>query len=134
MPRISDETRAAIIDDVKAGKARNEIARDRDVSAGSVTNIAHAAGLSFDRSATRNATSASVADSASRRAALAERLIVLAELSMEQTIRELRKASSRDAATVMGIAIDKHRALIDMDRDPEGLTAVDAWLRSLTGQ
>ncbi len=138
MPKPLDpDKRAAILDDIKAGtKSRNQIARDHGVSVSSVTKIARQEGLpgAFDRSRTRNATAAAVADHASRRAALAERLITLAETSMDQALAVLREASARDAAVVLGIAVDKHRALVDMDRDPEGLAAVDAWLRGITGQ
>lgn len=138
MPRpIPDQVRDAILDDIRAGtKSRNQIARDHNVSVGTVTNIAKRAGLTsaFDRSATKNATAASIVDAASRRAQLAEKLIKLAELSMDQAVAELGEASSRDAAVVLGIAVDKHRQLVDMDRDPEGLSAVDAWLRGITGQ
>ncbi|MER5421658.1 hypothetical protein [Streptosporangium roseum] len=121
---IPDTKRQAILDDIRAGKSRNAIAREHGVRAGTVTKIAQENDLRFARSATKHATAASVADTASRRAALAERLIRLAELSMDQAIAELGEASSRDTAVVLGIAVDKHRALVDMDRDPEGLTAV----------
>lgn len=124
----------AILASIDAGKSRNETAREHQVSASTVSRIAAANARSFDRAKTKNATAASVADSASRRARLAERLIALAELSMDQAIAELGEASSRDAAVVLGIAVDKHRQLVDMDRDPEGLAAVDAWLRGITGQ
>lgn len=138
MPRPLDpDKRAAILADIKAGtKSRNQIARDHNVSVSTVTKIARQEGLTgaFDRSLTRNATAAAVADHASRRAALAERLITLAEHSMDRALASLREASARDAAVVLGIAVDKHRALVDMDRDPEGLAAVDAWLRGITGQ
>lgn len=140
MPRgtpIDDQKRNAILADIKAGqKSRNQIARDHNVSVGTVTNIAKRAGLTsaFDRSSTKRATAASVADTAARRAQLAEKMIALAELSMDQVIAELGEASARDAAVVLGIAVDKHRQLVDMDRDPEGLAAVDAWLRGVTGQ
>lgn len=131
---ISPEKRAAILDSIKAGGTRNAIARQHDVSPSTVSKVASENGHAFDRAQTKHATAASVADTSSRRAALAERLIRLAELSMDQAIAELGEASARDAAVVLGIAVDKHRALIDMDRDPEGLAAVDAWLRGVTGQ
>ncbi|MGW6498561.1 hypothetical protein [Nonomuraea angiospora] len=138
MPRaIPDDVRQAILADIEAGqKSRGQIAREHEVSTTSVSNIAKQAGLvgAFSREQTKEATAANVADSASRRARLTERLITLAELSMDQAIAELGEASSRDAAVVLGIAVDKHRQLVDMDRDPEGLAAVDAWLRGITGQ
>jgi transposase-like protein len=134
---LDNETRAAILDDIRAGqKSCRAIATDHNVSRTTVSKIAKDAGIvdAFGRQKTKEATAASVADAASRRAQLAEKLIKLAELSMDQAIAELGQASSRDAAVVLGIAIDKHRQLVDMDRDPEGLSAVDAWLRGITGQ
>lgn len=131
---LDPELKAAILEAIKAGGKRNEIARTHQVSPSTVSKLAAEIGHAFDRAQTKHATAASVADTASRRATLAERLIRLAELSMDQAIAELGEASSRDAAVVLGIAVDKHRALVDMDRDPEGLAAVDVWLRGITGQ
>lgn len=135
-PPIPDTKRAQILGDIKAGGTCRGIARQHGVSRTTVSKLAQDAGLddAFGRQQTKKATAASVADSASRRAKLAENLIKLAELSMDQAVAELGEASARDAAVVLGIAVDKHRALVDMDRDPEGLAAVDAWLRGVTGQ
>lgn len=135
-PPLDPQLRAAIAEAIKAGGKRNEIAREHGVSPSTVSKIARDDGLTsaFDRTQTKNATEAARADNAARRAQLAEKLIALAELSMDQVIAELGEASARDAAVVLGIAVDKHRQLVDMDRDPEGLAAVDAWLRGVTGQ
>ncbi|GHH67558.1 hypothetical protein GCM10017673_14740 [Streptosporangium violaceochromogenes] len=133
-PPIDPTKRAAILDSIKLGGKRNAIARQHSVSPSTVSKLAAEIGHAFDRAQTKHATAASVADSAARRAKLAENLIQLAELSMDQAVAELGDASARDAAVVLGIAVDKHRALVDMDRDPEGLAAVDAWLRGITGQ
>ncbi|MGI5153611.1 hypothetical protein [Microbispora sp. CA-102843] len=137
MPRPLDpDKRAAILDDIKAGHARNVIAREHGVSAGTVTNIARAAGLThaFDRSATKRATEAAQADAASERATLAAESLAAARAALRRALAALPEASARDAAVSYGILVDKHRALVDMDRDPEGLAAVDAWLRGITGQ
>lgn len=67
-----------------AGKGRNEIARALDVSAGTVTNIARALGLSFDRSETAAATAAKVVDLKARRAAIQARLIARAEKVLDR--------------------------------------------------
>lgn len=69
--KLSDDERAAIVAGIRAGKSRNDIARDSGRSAGTVTKIATAEGLSFDRAATKHATEARRADNAARR----ERLI-----------------------------------------------------------
>lgn len=61
------------------GISRNEVARRMGRSAYSVTKMAHSRGLTFDRTKTRAATEAMVADAAARRAALAEALLNDAE-------------------------------------------------------
>ena len=69
---IDAAKREAITADIKAGKPRNQIARDHGVSAGTVTNIAKAAGITgaFDRSNTAKATRAKQFDAAAARAQL----------------------------------------------------------------
>lgn len=57
-----------------AGRSRNAIAREIGRSASTVSKIADALGLDFDRSATAAATQARSADLAARRTALADRL------------------------------------------------------------
>lgn len=111
---IPEHTKQAILADIRAGqKSRAQIARDHGVSAGSVTNIARRAGLTdaFDRSATKNATAAAMADNAARRARLTQRLVTLAEISLDRAVAELSETTARDAAVVLGIAVDKHIAL-----------------------
>lgn len=46
---LTPEQRAAVADDIRAGMGRNAIARKHGISAGSVTNIARAEHLWFDR-------------------------------------------------------------------------------------
>lgn len=65
---VSDAERARIIATIEAGTSRNDTARKHKRSPGTITKIAHAAGLSFDRSATRAATEAKQADNRARRA------------------------------------------------------------------
>jgi hypothetical protein len=77
-PRIPDDKRAAILADIKAGiKGRNQIARDHDVSVGTVTKIAKDADVTdaFDRSQMAKATHAAVEDNRSRRARIASELL-----------------------------------------------------------
>lgn len=76
MPKPLDpEKREAIEQAIRDGKKRNEIAREFDVSGATVTNIGKkleaTEGLrAFDRSATKHATEARVADQAAERARL----------------------------------------------------------------
>lgn len=69
--KLSDDERAAIVDAIRAGRSRNDVARESGRSCDTVTRIAKAEGLSFDRAATKHATEARRADNAARR----ERLI-----------------------------------------------------------
>lgn len=68
---ITEAERARIVELIRAGRSRNDIAREVGRAAGSVTKIARDHGLEFDRSATQAATAAVKVDNASRR----ERLI-----------------------------------------------------------
>ncbi|MEX0706262.1 MAG: helix-turn-helix domain-containing protein, partial [Nitriliruptoraceae bacterium] len=72
---LGDDERRHIQDLIRSGKARNEIAREVGRSPGTVSNIASAAGLSFDRTATRAATRAKQDDNRSRRSELEGLLI-----------------------------------------------------------
>jgi hypothetical protein len=67
-----------------AGKSRNDIARELNISAGSVTAIAKEIGVSFDRSATATAVRARSIDCKARRLALSERLLDEAEALLDQ--------------------------------------------------
>jgi hypothetical protein len=62
--------RQAIIADIKAGKPRNQIARDHHVSGSTVTKIAREIPTAFDRAQTQNATRARRFDAAAARAQL----------------------------------------------------------------
>lgn len=86
-PRLPDDKRAAILADIRSGKLGNrEIARLHGVSSGTVTNIARQGGVddAFERSQTKKATEATVADSRALRASTARRLIVKANDLLDQ--------------------------------------------------
>lgn len=135
-PRLSDELRAAILADIEAGKkSARQIARDHDVSVGTVSKIAKDERVdgAFERSQTKKAVQASTIDYAARRAALAGRQLTLAEKAVEHAIDTLSEASAAQAAVIAGVAIDKHRLLDQYDADTQGLAAVDAWLKAMIG-
>lgn len=67
-PRIPDEARRAILDDIDSRMPRNQIAAKHHVSPSTVTGIARQNNRSFDRSQTKNATEAARADNAALRA------------------------------------------------------------------
>lgn len=157
MPRIPDDKRAAIEADIRAGqKSRNQIARDHDVSVGSVTNIAKGLGLTtaFDRSATKNATKAAQLDAKARRAVLQHRFLDRAERALddmerahlvfnfggkENTYAEhlLDRPPTGDQRNLMIIAatgLDKSIAIDRHDADTMANAAVDTWLDAMLGR
>ncbi|GAA3441050.1 hypothetical protein [Planomonospora venezuelensis] len=149
MPRgkaLPDDKRQAILDDIKASqKSRNAIARDHDVSVGTVTNIAKRNGLTtaFDRSSTKRATEAKQADNRAVRAELSRRLLAKAGDLLDQMDGEylvysfggkdntfnskvLPKppaAELRNLMTSAAVAIDKH---VVIDRHDSGAGAEQA--------
>lgn len=69
-PRITDDERAEILRLAREGLARNEVARQVGRDPSVVTRICNAAGVSFDRSATKAATAARQIDLKALRAEL----------------------------------------------------------------
>lgn len=152
MPRIPDRKRQAIADDIRAGKPRNQVARDHDVSAGTVTNIARESGLTeaFDRSATKNATAALVADNKALRAITSRRMLVKANELLDQmdqphivfniggkdnvyTEHLMDRPPTTDLRNLMtsaAVAIDKHAVLEKLDSD-SGADAARSMLGAL---
>jgi hypothetical protein len=136
------------------GRGCNAIARQLGRDRSTISRAAAEMGLSFDRAQTRQATAARVDDAKHKRAVLAEQLLDDALRLREQlwkpctvhsfggrdnTYAEHQVAEppfrdKRDILASVGLAVDKHARLIELDRDPEGLAAVDAWLRGITGQ
>lgn len=138
---IPDNVRAAILTDIQAGeKGCRAIARDHDVSDGTVRNIAEDAGIldAFTRVNTENATRARQSDLAARRAVIAEMLLddiqalrdrawqpyqVVTSSQHGAEITELPLPPLRDAQaayTSIAVALDKHLALVRHDGDTGG--------------
>jgi len=159
MPKpLSQRKRAAILRDIKAdGAKRNEIARKHGVSPGTVTGIAKTAGITdaFDRSSTKRATEAAVADNAEWRAATSRRFLgkcndlldqmdvphlVFAFGGKENTYNEhqLDRPPTGDLRNLMvsaATAFDKHLAAErHAAGDESGVAAVDAWLRGMLSE
>lgn len=147
---IGEEERVEIVEAIRSGKARNDIARDFERSPGVVSKIALAEGLSFERAAeTATAAEARKADLAQRRSDLRNRFMdeangFLDQLhephvvigwhkgeAFEHQLPEPDARSKRDLMIAAGICVDK--ALRLDDADAQGLAAVDAWLRSIVG-
>lgn len=119
------------------GLSRNGIAREVGCSAGTVSNVCKEFGLSFDRSITENATRAKVIDNKAVRAAIASDTLAatqdLTRVIQQRIEGGLGDESFRDLATVFGILVDKHGALVKMDQSSENHSAVDSWLEHITG-
>ena len=136
-PPLDPELRAAIAADIRAGKSRNSIARERDVSPATVSNIARENSLNFDRTLTETATRAKQVDNKARRAALAERLLDKAtdlldlmdqpylvyafggkDNDYNEHLRDRPPATDlRNLMTSAAVAIDKHAVLEKLDSD-----------------
>jgi hypothetical protein len=156
--KIPDATRHAIEQAIREGAGTvscRGLAREHGVSAGTVRNIAKAAGLAgaFTRASVENATRARGADMASRRARIAEDMLDLADHLVKRarapyevwigtpqgaervTYDEPPLNEVRQAMTAIGIAVDKHMALIRFDTKDNGnataLALVDALAASL---
>ena len=138
---LPDDKRAAILADIKTGKPRNAIARKHGVSPSTVTKIAKSAGATdaFDRSQTKAATEARIADAAAERASLVTASLAAAKAALARMYEDLSQASARDAAVIFGIAVDKHLALerhnsgADADRAASLLGAILSDLQARHG-
>ncbi|WP_052720211.1 hypothetical protein [Actinoplanes rectilineatus] len=86
-PRIPDDVRAAILDDIRSGVLGNrKIATKHGVSSGTVTNIARQAGVSdaFERTHTKKATEAAALDNKALRVKTARRFLNKANELLDQ--------------------------------------------------
>lgn len=134
---ISDTVRQTIIDLHSVGQSRNAIAKAAGVSAGTVTNVCKAAGLTFDRTATRAAVAAHAIDAKARRAELKELLLEDAHRLRKQlweptivfnfggkdntyeesSLSEPVFADKKNILSAVGIAVDKVEKLEKLDND-----------------
>lgn len=151
---VTDKIRARVIELGRTGEwSRNAIAKDVGLSGATVSKICREAQppVTFDRSAIRAATEAKVFDAKARRARLAEGVLddadeirkrLFAQLTVKTTdgngmVVEYQVDPSardwKDAATALGIMIDKHLVLARADSDDRDLPAVDAWLVAMMG-
>jgi hypothetical protein len=149
---LDPQKRAAILDDIKAGGTCRGIARKHEVSDASVRKIAKDAGITdaFSRAQTENATRARTADMKAQRAQLAADLLADAQRLRERawspsqvvvgtkdgadivTLDLPPLRDTREAYTAIGIAIDKHGKLGEMDAD-HGVGEAKAMLTDLMG-
>ncbi|MFJ2029442.1 hypothetical protein [Streptosporangium sp. NPDC087985] len=152
-PPLDPELKAAILESIKAGGTCRGIARSADVSPSTVAKIARENGLGFERTQTKNATEAKVADNAALRASTSRRFLVKANELLDQMDGEhtvfnfggkdntfnskvLPKppvSDLRNLMTAAAVAIDKHLVIEKHDNSGESHAAVDAWLTEMTG-
>lgn len=142
-PRKADpETVARLAAD---GLGRNAVARTLGVSRRAVDEAARAAGITWDRTATAQATAARLADV---RADLADTFATTADLAGDRLIDELGRddldaGTLRALATVAGISTDKLVILGDRVSATDGTgdslldqlrSGIDSWAAGLADQ
>lgn len=164
MARLSEEQRLAIEKDLKATHGTREgatrrVADRHGISQSTVRRIQidlRLAPFADDevRTVTKNATAALVADNAARRAAIAKRLLDVAERAIddmgapakiynfggkdntynEREVPRPPTGDQRNLATVAAIALDKHKMLDGYDAQQGMASAVDDWLGAMMGR
>lgn len=151
--RLADPKREAILADVRAGKTCGQTSRDHEVSRSTVSKLAKEAGLTFERTQTKSATEAVLADNRAWRAQTSRRFLAKCNALMdrmdgphlvyafggkdndynEHELAEPPVDALRGLMTAAAIAFDKHLAADKHDADVgNDLNSVDAWLDSLT--
>lgn len=155
MAKVTADEETRIVALIDQGKARNEIAREVERSASTITGIATKHGRSFDRSATKTATAAKAADNDARIEALLQRALSAAEkeysrldaldrgeryrlvkVSAGQVIdRMVSTAPEEDRQrmhTTAAIQVDKAKVLRSMKSDArEGKTLIERFVDGL---
>lgn len=120
MPRgqpVDPTARARVIELARAGKGRNEIAREVGINVSTVTKIAKENGLAFDRAATAVAVAVRSTDLKARRQTIVSRLYGLAERDLDRLEAPTFTATARAAngttvTTVLNVVpSDEARAL-----------------------
>ncbi|NYE50246.1 transposase [Spinactinospora alkalitolerans] len=99
----------------RSGLSRNEVARRAEVSTATVSRVAAAAGVAFDRSRTKNATKAKVADAKARRAQLSLDL-----LDDVEHVRSVLRGTDRPqglmhSARAVSELVNSHTQLVAVD-------------------
>ncbi len=149
---ISDVERDRVRELHAQGLSRAEIARRMGRGATTIGRVADSLGLVFDHRRTMAATRAAQVDAAHRRAELAAGLLEDAFRLRQQlfspcvvydftrdglfvrgTLDRPPMTDQRAGMSAIGVAVDRHLALIRADADDTGAAAVDAWLRDILG-
>lgn len=152
---VSDDERERILELIRSGQPRNDIAKATGRSPSTITGIAQSIGWTFGDTSTAKATAARSAYSADRRAELAAEMTeqaakLLAELNQPHLVYNFGGRDNTFAQTLLDAPpTDAKRQLVQAveglmrtvlnisrhdQRDELGLSAVDDWLRGLIGE
>lgn len=101
MHAIADEVKAQILDLARQGVGRNRIATMTGVTGSTVTKLAHAAGIAFDRRTTADATAAKKIDYRAKRAKLLEVEHEILERSQKLVLGTLRDGEKNPWQTIL---------------------------------
>jgi ParB-like chromosome segregation protein Spo0J len=130
---LTDDDRRRVAELHAEGKTRNQIAKTIGRAPSTISKLAAELGLDFDRARTRAATEAKRTDAKARRAQLGLDALVNADGMQRRAMTADSGRDARDYAMAYGVFIDRALRLADYDADLQGLAAVDAWLRDITG-
>lgn len=137
-PPVTEATRGRIVALAQAGRSRNSIARELDVSGATVTDVCARAGLTFDRGATEAATRAARADAQARRNALIPALLDDVELARAHLRDVATPADLHDCARAVSQLCLAHVRLVQADQLANaaelGAGEVDRWIAFVTSK
>ncbi|MBT2425225.1 helix-turn-helix domain-containing protein [Streptomyces sp. ISL-112] len=128
---IPDEQRDQVVELARAGRARNEIAREVGISTASVSRICADAGVGFDRSLTAAALQARVIDLKAARIGLATDLLDDVTVARGRMHVTEDARSFADMAKAVAALASTHVRLIAVDKDDA--TGTEA-AKSMLGQ
>lgn len=131
MTSTPDDPHAEVIDLARAGHGRNEVARRTGVPPTTVSRICAEAGVSFDRTATAQATEARVIDAKAKRSILAANLL---EDIDEARVHLRHAADAKDvffAAKAIDALASAHVRIVGIDGIDEGAEEAKSMLGGL---
>jgi hypothetical protein len=137
--RLPDAKRDEVLDLARAaGLPRNEVARRAGVSPRTVTRVCSAAGVTFDRAATEQATRARVVDTAAERAEQSDALLddlAAARAMLRAQIAAGEAQAAMWAARVVGSVTGAHARLVALQEpDTDRLDRTRSLLTGMSRQ
>ncbi|MFH9293841.1 hypothetical protein [Streptomyces sp. NPDC017520] len=128
---IPDEQRDQVVELARAGRARNEIAREVGISTASVSRICADAGVGFDRSLTAAALQARVIDLKAARLGLATSMLDDVQAARQRMHGADDNRNFLDGAKAVAALAGTHIKLVAVDRDDSSGTEA---AKSMLGQ